>query len=427
MLVKNILKAAVTTAALLASAGYAAAQAQNVIWWDFLGGGDGVRMKALIADFNAEHPDIQIEGTTLDWGVPFYTKVRTSAGVGEGPDVMTYHLSRIPIALDEGVLSPITDEDLANAGVTKEDFFPRSIEAATSDGTLYAVPFDIHAVILYYNKDLLAGTPYLDAEGKLTGINNLADFTQALQALKDKGVEVPLSLATGDASGATVWRAFYTLLAQQGGELIVGTEVLPGDNEAKAVKAIQILTDWRNAELIPEQTEYPASVALFGSGQAAFHFNGVWEVPTFTDLHEKGSLGDWSATVIPTLLDQPATWADSHAFAIPTGKEMDPAKRKAVMEVIGWMEKNALRWADAGHIPAYLPVATSAEYKAMEPNAAYAPLADNAAYDPPSTIAGVASPVYDASLNIIVPAIHGFMTPEDAVVQIREQLQPLLN
>ena len=127
--------------------------------------------------------------------------------------------------------------------------------------------------------------------------------------------------------------------------------------------------------------------------------NGVWEVPTFTDLHKKGTLGfDWSATVIPTLLDQPATWADSHAFAIPNqaGKEIDPAKRKAVMQVIGWMEKHALRWADAGHIPAYLPVATSAEYKAMEPNALYAPLADHAAYDPRSKIAGVASPVYDA-------------------------------
>ena len=291
------------------------------------------------------------------------------------------------------------------------------------------MPFDIHAVILYYNKGLLEGTPYLDAEGKLTGIDNLEDFTAALQALKDKGVAVPLSLATGDVSGGTVWRAFYTLFAQQGGQLIVGNEVLPGDNAAKAVKAIQILVDWRTADLIPEQTEYPASVALFSAGDAAFHFNGVWEVPTFTDLHAKGSLGDWSATVIPTLLDQPATWADSHAFAIPqqAGKEMDPAKRKAVMEVIGWMEKNALRWADAGHIPAYLPVATSAEYKAMEPNASYAPLADNAAYDPRSTIAGVASPVYDAALNIIVPAIHGFLTPEDAVAQIKEQLQPLLN
>jgi len=101
--VKNILKAAVCAAALLGTAVAASAQ-QKVVWWDFLGGGDGVRMKALIADFNAAHPDIQIESTTLVWGVPFYTKVRTSAGVGEGPDVMTYHLSRVPLALDEGVL-----------------------------------------------------------------------------------------------------------------------------------------------------------------------------------------------------------------------------------------------------------------------------------------------------------------------------------
>ena len=64
---------------------------QEVVWWDFLAGGDGVRMKALIDQFNQEHPDIDITGTTLEWGVPFYTKVRTSAAVGQGPDVMTYH------------------------------------------------------------------------------------------------------------------------------------------------------------------------------------------------------------------------------------------------------------------------------------------------------------------------------------------------
>ena len=200
-------------------------------------------------------------------------------------------------------------------------------------------------------------------------------------------------------------------------------------NEAKAVKAIQTLVDWRNAGYTPEQTEYPASVALFSAGDAAFHLNGVWEVPTFTDLHAKGSLADWSAAVVPPLMGAEATWADSHAFALPQqpGKEPDPEKRKAVMEVIGWMEKHALRWADAGHIPAYLPVATSDEYKAMEPNSSYAELADTAAYDPRSTIAGVASPVYDAALNIIVPAVHGFLTPEEAVAQMKEQLQPLLN
>ena len=31
----------------------------EVIWWDFLGGGDGVRMKKLIDNFNSSHDEIQ--------------------------------------------------------------------------------------------------------------------------------------------------------------------------------------------------------------------------------------------------------------------------------------------------------------------------------------------------------------------------------
>jgi multiple sugar transport system substrate-binding protein len=397
---------------------------QNIVWWDFLSGGDGVRMKALIDGFNKEHPDIQISGTTLEWGVPFYTKVRTSVAVGEGPDVMTYHLSRAPLGLEEGVLSEITDEDMKNAGLSRGDFFEAPIKAATYDGKLYAVPFDIHAIILYYNADALKGSPYLDDNGKLTGIKTLADFETALKWLKDNGMETPLTYQTGGDGG--VWRVFYTLLKQQGGEFIADGQVLPGDNAAKAAKAIQTMTHWQEEGWAPQQAEYEASVALFSSGKSAFQLNGVWEVPTFNDLEASGKLGfKWGAVEIPPLMGQPATWADSHAFAIPNqgDKTISGEKRKAVMEVIGWMEKHAIKWASAGHIPAYKPVTESDEYKGMEPNATYASLAAHAAYDPQTRVTGVASPAYDAAINIISPAIHGYMSPEDAVTQIQEELQ----
>lgn len=402
---------------------------ETVVWWDFLAGGDGVRMKSLIDQFNEEHSGaIAIEATTLEWGVPYYTKVRTSAAVGEGPDVMTYHLSRIPLALEEGILTPITEADLEAAGLSRDDFFPASIEAASGeDGTLYAVPFDIHSIVLYYNKSYLEGTEYLDEEGKLTGIESLEDFNAALQAAQENGSETPLSYQTGGEGG--VWRVFYTLLSQQGGEFIVDGEVLPGDNADKAVRALQIMTDWSEAGLTPSQAEYEASVALFTSGAAAFHMNGVWEVPTMTDMAEAGTLGfEWGAVQVPTLLDEPATWADSHAFAIPVqgDEEMTQEKRDAVMEVIGWMERNSIGWADAGHIPAYLPTVESEEYAGMEPNATYASLADTASFDPRNSIAGVASPVYDAALNILVPTLAGFLTPEDAVAQMQADLSGMM-
>ncbi|WP_110687153.1 extracellular solute-binding protein [Salinicola aestuarinus] len=421
------------TSLVLATATFAAAlpaMAQTeVVWWDFFVGGDGQRMKALISQFNEEHPDINIDATSSEWGVPFYTKVRTAAAVGQGPDIVSYHLSRVPLALSEGILTPISDSDLAQAGLSRDDFFERSVSAASDDqGTLYAVPFDIHSIILYYNKRYFEGTEYLDEDGKLTGIDSLDDLNAALAVAKANGSETPLSYQTGGPGG--IWRVFYTLLSQQGGELIVDGEVLPGDNFDKAVRAISIMQNWGNEQYQPEHAEYEASVALFTSGRSAMFLNGVWEVPTLVDMQEAGNLGfEWGAATVPTLLEEDAVWADSHAFAIPVqGDEpMSDDKRSAVMTVIGWMESHSLDWAAAGHIPAYLPVAESDAFTEMEPNATYASLADEAVYDPRSPIAGVASPVYDTALNVIAPAIHGFLDPEQAAEHMQQELQALMD
>ena len=421
-----ISRLAVATALSLGLASPTWAQVE-VEWWDFLGGGDGVRMKALIDQFNAENPDIQISGTTLEWGLPFYTKVRTAVAVGEGPDIMTYHLSRLPLALEEGVLSPITADDLAKSGLSTGDFFEASINAAsTDDGQLMAIPFDIHSVVAHYNRTALEGTKWLGADGNLTNINSIEDMTELLTWAKGEGYSDPLSFQSEGGGGT--WRMFYTLLSQQGGEVLTDGEVFAGDNMDKAVTAIRILADWRSAGLIPEQASYSASVALFSAKKSVLHINGVWEVPTFKDQTEDGSLGfEWFANEVPQMMDQPATWADSHAFAIPNDPDMTDEMRDAVLTVIGWMEKHSLAWAGAGHIPAYVPTVNSAEYAELQPNATYASLADNAAFDPRSKIAGVGSPIYDAVNNLIAPAVHGYLSPEDAAQQMKEQLQGLLN
>ena len=130
---------------------------------------------------------------------------------------------------------------------------------------------------------------------------------------------------------------------------------------------------WVKSGWTPANTEYPASIALFTSGKAAMHINGVWEVPTMVDLAKKGKLFDWGAIQIPIFFAHPATWADSHSFAIPNrkGNPVDPAKRKLVLDAIHWFNEHSLEWAGGGHIPAYLPVQESAEFKALKPNSDY--------------------------------------------------------
>jgi multiple sugar transport system substrate-binding protein len=421
--VKNLLKIAMLSTALL-SVGSAQAQ-ETVVWWDFLAGGDGVRMKSLIERFNEEHAgEITIQPTTLEWGTPFYTKVQTSAAIGEGPDVMTYHLSRVPLGVESGALAPISAEDLSSVGLTADAFQAANWEAGQSDGQQYAVPFDIHSIILYYNKDKLAEAGLLGEDGKPTGLDGADNFLAALEKLKP-GSEYAVSLQT--SGDGTPWRVFYSLFGQQDG-VFLGEDgtFLPDDSIPKAVAAVETMASWVEGGYAPELTEYEGSVALFTTGDAALHINGVWEVPTLVDLEAKGELGfEWGAVALPTFFDHPATWADSHAFAIPNnvGKEQTPEKKAAVLEVISWMNENSLSWADAGHIPAFTATRESEEFKTMEPNATYSILADTAVFDPRSTLAGVASPVYDAVANYISPAMNGEIEPQEAIEEMKADLQ----
>ena len=407
----------------IAATGGAAAKTQ-VVWWDFLSGGDGVRMKALIQQFNTENPDIEIDATTLEWGTPFYTKVQTSAAVGQGPDVMTYHLSRLPLGVSTGTLRPFSDQELASVGLTADDYFPSDWQAAHVGGRLFAVPLDIHSIILYYNKDKLQQAGLLGADGLPKGFDGIDNFNAALKKLTGGTTQYGVSFASSD--GATIWRIFYTLLNQQGGTFLDGDKVLTGDNATKAQRATEAMRTWIAQGWAPKLTEYPASIALFTSGKAALHINGVWEVPTMADLARTGKLGfAWGAIQIPTLFDHPATWADSHSFAIPErkGNPLSAEKVAAVLKVISWMNHHSLFWATAGHIPAFRPVTESAAFREMQPNATYSSLAKTAVFDPTSKIAGVASPVYDAAANFILPAANGQMAPADAVRQMQDELQ----
>ena len=422
-MMKNLLGAAGLMALLAAGAAQAK---ETVVWWDFLGGGDGARMKTLLEEFNAEHADsIEIQATTLDWGVPFYTKVQTSAAVGEGPDVMTYHASRLPLAVSQGSLSELTPDDMAVMGMTPDTFATATWDAVNVDGKQYAVPFDTHPIVLYYNKDKLEAAGLLGADGLPTGLNGVDNFSAAMAKLQEGGTKWGMAITTAD--GGFAFRTIYSYLCQQNGSIGNDGAWLVDDNAEKLANSVQVIADWVSNGYAPSYTEYPAAVALFTSGEAAFMINGVWEVPTMVDLEKNGKLFNWGAIELPVMFDKPCTYADSHAFAIPnnTGKPATPEKHAAVLEVIKWMSEHSLFWASAGHIPANKSVQELPEYLAMQPQATYATLIPNQVFDPKSTFAGVASPLFDAAGNAFTAAMNGEVSPADAVAEMKASLDAL--
>ncbi len=407
--------------------GQAAAQ-QNVVWWDYSGGGDGVRLKALLARFNEENAGrIAITNTTLEWGTPYSSKIQTSAAIGTASDIALYHLARSSTGVSTGVLTEITDTELASVGLSKDDFDPAQVAAASVDGKLYAIPFDLHPVVVYHNAERLCAAGLLGEDGRTAGMDGKEAFSAALQTLVDNGARCGVTTATAD--GGTLWRIYYSIFSQTGGSFFEDGKFLPGDNFQKAVDAAEVLRGLIDSGLMPAQTEYVTSIALFTSGAFAMHINGLWELPTMVDLQRKGHLFEFGAMLIPDVFGNGhAHWCDGTSFVIPAnaGNPMTPEKRKAVLEVIAWFVRHSLDWADAGYILPCRQVADQVQH--LEPQSFYGifpELVAAAHFDPQTPLAGPAYPIYDAVGDFILPAVNGEMDTVAAFTALRDRLQAL--
>jgi multiple sugar transport system substrate-binding protein len=409
---------------LLGSAG-ARAEVQVVQMWTLLSGGDGARMRALIESFNASQHEVRVESTTLRWGEPFYTKLITATVAGAGPDLATIHLSRLPNLAGGGVLRPIAPAELQAAGLPGEDFLPRQWARSQYEGHAYAVPLDMHPLVLYYNKDLAGQAGLLDAQGRLKPIVGMAALTNAFRAVKASTGKDGLTMEAAQSTYA-IWRLWLSLLAQQGLPVVAEGRFAYGPAGASTLAAI---AGWFRAGYATAGQDYPASTSQFMAGNAGFMINGVWEVPELVRGTRAGTIRfKYGIAPLPQLYGNASAWADSHGFAIPAneGRPMTPEKTRAVLKFVAYVSTHSFGWAEGGHIPAYRPVAESAAAKALMPNAEYAPAAASVVYDPPGWYMGAAGPLEAIASKFLPAPLAGQLTPADALRRFESEARRLL-
>jgi multiple sugar transport system substrate-binding protein len=393
--------------------------------WTLLSGGDGARMAALIRRFNASQQQVRVVGTTLKWGEPFYTKLITASVVGAGPDLATVHLSRIPNLASGGVLRPIGAQELADSGLAGEDFFPRQWQKARYEGALYAVPLDLHPLVLYYNKTLAGAAGLLDAGGKLKPIEGVDALTAAFRAVRETTGKAGMTMESSQSSYA-IWRLWLSMLAQRNVAVIDQGRFTYGRAGEECLAQVGA---WFDRGYAVPGLDYPASTAQFMGGQAGFMINGAWEVPEMVRASAAGTLGfDYGIVPLPRMYDNASAWADSHALAIPVNRRtpMSPAKARAVLAFAAFVSRNSLGWAEGGHIPAYRPVAESAQARALMPNAMYAQAARNVVYDPDGWYLGAAGPLQAMASKFLPAALSRQLTPAQALGMFEKEAGRLI-
>jgi multiple sugar transport system substrate-binding protein len=396
-----------------------AASTTNLTYWNLFTGGDGVRMVQMEKDFATAHPEISVKSTTLTWGVPYYTKLTTSTVVGKGPDVAILHMTRMPAYAPAGLLTPLDDATLAKYGIVPSNFSSVPWQKGVYNGQRYAIPLDTHPFVLYYNTEICGKAGLLDASGKLKPLVGPQALMSALQAAQKVTGKYGLAL---DLEDVQPWRLFLTLYSQMGGKIISPDAKTVVLDNAKATKALQFMQGLITSKVAAPNTNYTSAVALFSSGKAGFHWNGEWEATTYQTAKLP-----FDMTLFPNVFGSNATQTDSHSFVVPHQRSMDSGRLDAILTFISFMLKDSLVWAKGGHIPAYLPVATSAAYKSLSPQSHYAAEAKYVVYDPNAWWSGSASQMETDAGGYFQAVLEGHSTPAKALAQFTADLQKLIN
>jgi multiple sugar transport system substrate-binding protein len=367
--------------------------------------------------FVRSHPEIDLKAVTLAWGEPYYTKLAMSASGGRPPDVGISHITRMPAFAELGFLEPFDLGELAKVGITPNDFLPEVWQRGQYQGKQYALPLDTHPFVTYYNIDLCQKAGLLGSDGNLKPIQGPTALIDALKQVKQ---------ATGNWGLANIgpWRLFSGLYAQLGGKVLSpDAKELVLDN-SKAEQVLSFMADLTlKSKVAFPSTDYGAAIALFGSGKVGFLWNGEWEVTTFQ------AIPNFHFNMVPffNIFGGNQAEADSHSFILPRQAYPDPARMAATLTFISFMLKDTLTWAQGGHIPAYLPVATSEAYKKLKPQSNYAGVAKDVVVDPPAWFSGSGSDFESLADGVFGAVMLGQLTPAKGIQQFRAGVQRMLN
>jgi multiple sugar transport system substrate-binding protein len=393
----------------------------TVDYWNLFGGGDGVRMQAMEAGFQASHKDIGLQSVTLAWGNPYYTKLSLATLGHKPPSVAVSHLTRMKTLVAANLLQELHPDDLARHGMTADKFNQTAWKTGLVDGKVYAIPLDTHPFVCFYNTEVCKKAGLLDAQGKLKPIAGEAAFLDALTRAKSASGQYGAVIAITNEV-ATPWRIFQSLYSQLGGEVLAddGRQIVLDDQ--KATKVLVLLSGLGAKGLIPATMDYQGSIALFASGKAGFLFQGEWEITTFQTAKTPFSMAPF-----PNVLGggKYAVQADSHTLVLPKNPQQDAAALDRSLTFIRSMLDQSDTWAQGGHIPAWLPYRDSSQYAKLEPQSAYAGAADAAAYDPPAWYSGSGSDFEITVGGTIGAAMSGHISPAAAIAQMRSKLHVL--
>lgn len=299
-------------------------------------GGDGAYMTKIVDAFNESQDKYYVEQLQDS---DHYTKFKS-----DDFDMLIIHADWISTYHEMGLLSDMTDI-YEKAGLSlEEDFHEITQTYAKYDDGIFAVPLDLYADTVFYNKEYIEEMPSTYEE-----VLALRDSLDS----ENTGV-YPIGLPlTGDVQW--VW---MMALGQSGINWVEGEHIkLDTDEVADAFMKINkmIYEDKISAAGLGDQDHFNTFVNESENNsnvKTAFAMSGPWKYTVAQEV-----LGDnLGIATLPQLFgDEKSVPAGGHTFGV-SSKVTDEDKREGIAEFLkfAYEPEMMLNWADSGQAPIHL-------------------------------------------------------------------------
>jgi len=235
-------------------------------------------MEAAGQAFTAQY-NIPVRIQTMGFG-DIRNNFLIAAPVDKGPDIIAGAHDWVGELYANGLLANV---DLGDKAAS---FNPTGLKGFTYEGNLVGMPYQVEAVTMFYNKDLVPTPP--------TTWQELKDILTTLYA--DKKIDEGIAFVGGD------WYGHYCIFTGFGGGWFGLNDV--GDYDATKVildsegtiKGATEIDAMVKAGLLHQGVGYDQAKALFLGGKMPFWVNGPWEL----DNIAKSGL-NYGLALIPTM------------------------------------------------------------------------------------------------------------------------------
>jgi multiple sugar transport system substrate-binding protein len=401
-----------TTTAGEAPATTGAPAVETLTFWHYWDGLNGEVITEL-ADRYSTETGVTVEPAFFGYG-DLLTKLQTSAGGGERPDVAVADLVWMPGLAESGTLVAL-DDFVAESDVDIDDFYSELLDINRYDGQLFGLPVSTNNLEMFYNKELFEAAG-LDPETPPTSWDELAE---AAGACADPAAgRTGMELFTEPGEGLT-WQ-YQVYLWQAGGEFLTEDLTAAAFSSPEGEEALQYGLD-----LIDSGGSTVAPWGQFGQGAACMVMDGSWMV------------GIWSAEPPFDFGTATMPYPADGTMATNMGGEQgfimaeDPAAQQAAFDFLAWLTSPEIQveWDQrTGFMPVRASVAEDPAYlehiETTEPR--YLPFVENQQFARSRPAVPEYSELSDAFSRELEAALLGEATAAEALAAAETAVNSIL-